>query len=337
MGQRANLILIEGGRTEIFYTHWRANTLDENLFWGPGHSTAFIRSQRPVVDEPLLDDVWAEGGAVLDHDRRVLLLFGGEDLRYEVPLRRLYLKYVRAVWDVRWADEGVCDLADYIGRPRAEVLSRKSRGPSQSLLRIADPLEWTDVVGSFLLDGGLLRFFPMQGHRLELEDLTAGPNLIGATMGRGLEEFHMRKWSTSFPTAGFHIDVLRHTVDFWTGWDAPDAPHRVAERWPGWGVTWHRDRFEFQLQRASGALSFAIEPRDVLIDRLRGILLREHTGSGVDLILDFEAAMGKEGIKVTNINPYSLRDAQLVLPVSTRRDILDRAIQEIESSPSTSH
>ena len=332
MGQRANLILINKGVTEIFYTHWRANTLDENLFWGPQHSTAFIRSQRPVADELLLDEVWAEGGAVLDHDRQVLLLFGGEDIQYEVPLRHLYLQLIRRVWsgwEVRWAHEGVCDLADYIGRPRAEVLSEKNEKTSARLLKLPDPLKWTRTIGSFVLEGGLLRFFPLRGHRLELEDLAAGPKLIEATIGRGLEEFHMSKWSRGFPLGGFHVDTLRRTVEFWTGREAPDAPRRVAQRWPGWDVTWYRDRFEFQLDRSGGALSFSAEPQDVLIERLRQILLRERTTSGVDAMLEFEAAMRKEGHTVTNINPYSLRDAQLVLPIATKREIFEQALREL--------
>ena len=143
----------------------------------------------------------------------------------------------------------------------------------------------------------------------------------------------MAKWCGGFPLGGFHIDTLRKSVEFWTGREAPDAPRRVAGRWPGWDVIWHRDRFEFQIERAGGALSFRVESEDVLIERLRGILLREHTGSGVDAMLDFEAAMRKEGHTVSNINPYSLRDAQLVLPVSTRRDLLDRTLADLPSGP----
>lgn len=69
MGQRANLILVEAGKYQLFYSHWCANTLPRDLFWGPDHAQAFIRIQRPVGDSGWLDDVWAEGGAILDIDR----------------------------------------------------------------------------------------------------------------------------------------------------------------------------------------------------------------------------------------------------------------------------
>ena len=59
MGQRANLILVERGRPVVYYTHWRANTLPRDLFWGPRYALPFFRSQRLIEDGTLLDEVWA--------------------------------------------------------------------------------------------------------------------------------------------------------------------------------------------------------------------------------------------------------------------------------------
>lgn len=50
MGQRPNLILVEGREYRLFYSHWCANTLPRDLFWGPEHAAAFIRIQRAVDD-----------------------------------------------------------------------------------------------------------------------------------------------------------------------------------------------------------------------------------------------------------------------------------------------
>ena len=96
MGHRANLIVVRAGGYDLYYSHWAANTLPRDLFWGPAHALAFARAQRPADD--WLDDVWAEGGAVIDPGARVLRLFGGEDLASDVPLRRLYLRLLAAVY-----------------------------------------------------------------------------------------------------------------------------------------------------------------------------------------------------------------------------------------------
>ncbi len=127
MGQRANLIVVGEADYELYYSHWRANMLNRDLFWGPKHALAFIRPQRSRADgADWLDDVWAEGGALMDPGRCLLLWWGGEDVLHEVPLRRLQLELMANPWqgwDVRWAHEGIADLADHVGVPRAQVLS----------------------------------------------------------------------------------------------------------------------------------------------------------------------------------------------------------------------
>ena len=83
MGQRANLAIGNANNYELFYSHWCANTLPRDLFWGADHALEFISRQRAVSrDDGWLDTVWAEGGAVIDPNDRVLLLFGGEDVLY---------------------------------------------------------------------------------------------------------------------------------------------------------------------------------------------------------------------------------------------------------------
>ena len=103
MGQRANLVLVEDGKYQLFYSHWCANTLPRDLFWGPEHAVAFIRLQRAVDESGWLDDVWAEGGALLDLDRKRCLLYGGEDILYDVPLRRIISNCL-----ARSGRDGVC-------------------------------------------------------------------------------------------------------------------------------------------------------------------------------------------------------------------------------------
>src|SRR3974377_1344796 len=110
MGQRANLVLVENGSHQLFYSHWCANTLPRDLFWGPEHAVAFVRMQREGDESGWLDEVWAGGGAVVDIDKQTLLLFGGEDILYDVPLRRVYLECLARAWNtwtVQWAHEGI--------------------------------------------------------------------------------------------------------------------------------------------------------------------------------------------------------------------------------------
>ena len=55
MGHRANYVVVAGGKRELWYSHWTANSLTRDLFWGPQHALPFIRRQQPT--EEWLDDL----------------------------------------------------------------------------------------------------------------------------------------------------------------------------------------------------------------------------------------------------------------------------------------
>ena len=75
MGQRANLAIGNANGYELYYSHWCANTLPRDLFWGPNHALNFISQQLQVDQtEGWLDTIWAEGGAVIDIETNTFLL-----------------------------------------------------------------------------------------------------------------------------------------------------------------------------------------------------------------------------------------------------------------------
>ncbi|MDB5311507.1 MAG: hypothetical protein JWO38_5709 [Gemmataceae bacterium] len=167
-----------GGGYDLYYSRWAANTLPRDLFWGPAHALAFARAQRPAGDDGWLDDVWAEGGAVIDPVAGGLRLYGGEDLAYDVPLRRLFLALLAAVWDgwdVGWAHEGIAALADYVGHPRDRVLTDSSDEARPPDLSPPAERDWVDLVGSVRLADAAVRLFPLTGDAPD--HLLTGPAL----------------------------------------------------------------------------------------------------------------------------------------------------------------
>jgi hypothetical protein len=324
MGQRANLILLQNRQYRIYYTHWRANTLDRDLFWGPDHATLFARVQKPTDD--WLDEVWAEGGAVIDHDARVLLFYGGEDLLYEIPLRRAYLRALARAWDgwdVRWAYEGIADLADYVGHPRAGVLDPRPR-ERQSPLRFQDVPGWVVLAVSLLDDCGRLRFYTTHDDATDL--LRAGPGVLAqlATAPHH-DRLDLAQFDADFPNNGVHLDPTGRTLDFWLAHPSEEIAPRTAAAWPGWSVTWHRDRYESQLERCRGLLTFPVQDEEKLRARLRESLLLEEKRTGVDVLLNTMEALAKRGEEVTDVNLHATRDAHLTLSAEDRRRILDHA------------
>ena len=99
MGQRANLVIYKNRDWSLYYDHWCANRLDIELFWGPESATEFVKQRSPLDDrDDWLDEVWCEGGALIDHDSQLLLWFGGEDIIYDIPLRRAFLELMTYRW-----------------------------------------------------------------------------------------------------------------------------------------------------------------------------------------------------------------------------------------------
>ncbi len=344
MGQRANILLVRGESQDLFYCHWCANTLDEALFWGPERAVAFARRQEPVDKEGWLDNVWAEGGAVIDEGRRALLLFGGEDILYDIPLRRVFLDLLGLVWEgweVRWAHEGIAEMADRAGLPRERVLDRKGLDRPRRSLDPPELDEWTDLVGSVRLEDGRLRLFPLGGRADEY--LLAGPALLKVAQceadrrpgwlcrllksewcGVARERIDLGEWKCSFPNSGFHIDVPERAVEFWEAHDVPGAPELIASRWPDWRVVWLRDAYETQLERTGELLRFPARLPEELVENLRAVLLRKAAPNHpLSVVAELDREKGGSHIEVSS---SALHHAPQDVPLETREAILNEAL-----------
>jgi hypothetical protein len=116
MGNRANYVLIEEGHHQIYFSRWGAPTIPSVLLSGPVATIAFVRALTP--DDEILDEVWAEGGMLLDIDNRRLRFFGGVKVASAPYLQRPLLRVLRRLWpgwSVEWALLGIADLALGLG------------------------------------------------------------------------------------------------------------------------------------------------------------------------------------------------------------------------------
>lgn len=336
MGEPVNLVVIERGNVELYYSHWGAPALPRNMFWGPEQAVPIIRRQdlqRPwvtprrgdYIDAPIgrwanedgwLDSQLAEGAALVDCDRQVLLLFGGCDLRSHVPLRRLYLELLAHVWSgwqVRWTCEGIAEIADYLEYPRNNVIYDDINGyplwaygdyaeedldldspPSCSLRPCEDEhggINWDylTTIGSTAFPGGALRF-----HALSADDgpgryLIHGAALLGEAEHRpGLAKLHLdevmdKDWNWGLLKGGFHIDIPSREVHFWTGCDVAGVPRRIIEAWPEWTVCWHQDCFESQLALTGSLLRLPLPSRESLeVQIFEYLFFEDLHGSRID-------------------------------------------------------
>lgn len=331
MGQRANLIIVKNGTYDLYYSHWCANVLPEELFWGVEHALQFIRIQTKADKETgWLDEVWAEGGAVIDLDKKVFLLYGGEDIAQDIPLRRMYLQLLAQVWhgwEIKWAYEGIADLADYVGYPTAKVL----KPTEEKSVVLCPPAEkdWLTIIASVRFIDSCTLLFPLDG--IMEGGLCYGSrvvDMIDRTFGQ--KEIILSEWTTTFPQGGFHIDIPEQTLDYWLAAGVPGLLTRLRQKWQGWKVNWHRDCFESHIAQTQGKIVVQNRTWEETAETLRCILLKEIHYDPVDSILKFAGRFSPG--QTIQVNSYALSNPTCELENGTREEIFERALQGLIGS-----
>jgi hypothetical protein len=202
MGNRANIVVVEHHDWQLYYSHWAGGRIIDALIGGPDLALRYARSLRPCVRSEWVDPVWADGGAVIDLDRRRLLFFGDE-LMVEMPQRRALLTVLAELWpgyEVGWAYDGTIELAGYVGAPLHECTWDK-----RLTLRLARDRNTLCHLVSVVNAAGDLRMWPLWWN---LGKAWLGPELLGALPGRGVTRLVLNK----IPEGGVHIDVNRNTM-----------------------------------------------------------------------------------------------------------------------------
>jgi hypothetical protein len=88
--------------------HWAGCRILDALIGGPELALQYVQSLRPCAKDQWVDPLWADGGTVVDLDRRRVLFFGDE-LMVEMAERRALMSVLAQVWPdyaICWAYDG---------------------------------------------------------------------------------------------------------------------------------------------------------------------------------------------------------------------------------------
>lgn len=329
MGQRANLILVRDGEYKLYYSHWCANTLDCDLFWGPEETQAFIERQEPT--EEWLDDRWSEGGVIMDFDQKILLWYGGEDIMYDIPLRRKLFALMQPLWngwELRWANAGIVDMAKYLNFPLDQVRTVEYSTKLETSIRPQPIGGFIRTIASIVLPNGELRIFPL--HEDFHKCLLKGPSVIQLfDLEWGQKELRVAEWCEDFPDQGFHLDTRLKTLDIWYAGADADIISHVKKCWPDWKVTDLADQYEVQSRLTGNAVIFEEKPKAVLNLELKKMLLSTSTSSSAETIKFITIYYESLGKKV-EVNPHALIDHPQEMPLNTREAKFEYALSQIE-------
>lgn len=300
MGARANYVIIEGGAIDIYYSHWGAMDVPAVVVDGPVATRAYIRDEAPTTDS-LMDDIWAEGGILLDMDRRALLFFGGENIRFSPPWQRILLHMMRPIWQgwsIAWAARGIVDIASYPGLAEslhidpASLIQRKKRIIEQAYTetKIRTPHEkpwvytvitvkWEDGrVGDYTFDSAL------DGY------LLFGPDLLVIVREREPDALPREEGSGAItyfdaldqdPREGAYINIESRTI--WVMHDNPlysATTERIEQVWPGWRVNEQFEGLGRQVALSGRSSTLVAAPYNQVEKEMVGDLIIDHGEDG---------------------------------------------------------
>ena len=117
MGNRANFVIVKDQDWQLYYSHWGGCRMLDALIGGPELALRYAASLRRCEKDEWCDPKWADGGALIDLDRRRVLFFG-EPLMVEMNERRALMSVLATVWpgyEICWAYDGTEELAGYVG------------------------------------------------------------------------------------------------------------------------------------------------------------------------------------------------------------------------------
>ena len=319
MGHRANYVVRQAGKVELFYSHWGALHILRDLFWGPDTAARMIHASEPT--DGLLDDVWCEGAALIDHDSHHLQVYGVEcGGGWDERLLLLELYHLTwPGWRTEYATGGIGQIAVAIGIDpapltrgmRVEPMDEEEIGPydpeghyQAALLTSHEPVGYTDrLVG---------------GDVLEL--LAAGPSILDK----------VRSLPTVDPTAkevrehiggGAVIDAGNRIVSFFTSDERWRPEDQIATSWPGWSVCQQHEGLRFHFKETNRSPP---PPDPACADRVLAFLGGSEF-DGVELMKRAVAYMQQDSPGEMQVNPSALEHAKAEIGISRRMDTLRRA------------
>ncbi|MFJ1805624.1 MULTISPECIES: hypothetical protein [unclassified Streptomyces] len=259
MGARAQYVVVENGAWQRYYSHWAANRVVDDLLPGPAAATRCFRANREL--DEWLDDVWCEGAALVDHDRRILLWFAFADSWSDHLAARAVLARTWPGWDVRFAHDGMGDLTHHLGLGRD-----LTRPPGwfetfePSWFADTENSEPWSVVSLRLPDGSVRAW---GSGREPIEHVADGPGLIDLLVASSATPP-----LTDMPYGGVHFEPQARAVSLWAVQTVAGIHNWPLSGWENWVLDFRGDDHTQQAGLLSADFPFPQPPLVAALRRL---------------------------------------------------------------------
>jgi hypothetical protein len=213
------------------------------LIAGPDMAERYILAQE--VGKFWTDELWADGGLVLDLAERRLLFFG-EELMTTMNERRAMFEVLAITWpgySISWTYDATAEIAAYVD---ASFPMRDK--PSRPELKLADDTAHMHHLVTVVGDDGALRAWPLWWGS---SAAWHGPQLLSMLPGPGQHALELGM----LPESGIHVDVADKTLGLWLTNPVPGLFRWLAQLWPGWRIEQWDDRYEEHLLRCGPSIT----------------------------------------------------------------------------------
>jgi hypothetical protein len=318
MGARAQYVVVAGGAWQRYYSHWAAGRVVDDVLPGPAAATRCFRANREI--DEWLDDVWCEGAALVDHDRRILLWFAFADSWADHMAARAVLARTWPGWDVRFAHDGMGDLTHHLG------LGRDLTRPP-GWFEIFEPSWFADTestepcsVVSLRLPDGRVRAWG--SGRKPVEHVADGPGLIDLLVASPTTPP-----PTEMPYGGAHFDPQTRTVSLWAVQPVAGIHNWPLPGWENWTLDFRGDDHTQQARLLPTDFPFPQSPLTAALRRLSDGLNTPLPDNG-PLLARAMAAPGPEGTTPV-VNPAALTPHEPADPTPAELTALRTALDAL--------
>ncbi|WP_445170354.1 hypothetical protein ACTXG7_14145 [Mycolicibacterium sp. Dal123E01] len=228
---------------QLRYAHWAGCRLLDALIAGPAMAKSYILAQQD--GEFWTDELWADGGLVLDLVERRLVFFG-EEIMTTMNERRAIFEVLAILWpgySISWAYDATAEIAAYVHH---DLLVRDE--PSQPELILAEDTSRLHHLVTVVGDDGAFRAWPLWWGS---SGAWRGPQLVDMLPGVGRSTLSLH----TIPESGIHVDVPDMTLGVWLTNPIPGLFRWLPQLWPGWHIDCWDDRYEEHLFRCGPAIT----------------------------------------------------------------------------------
>ncbi|MFI2841554.1 hypothetical protein [Mycolicibacterium sp. PDY-3] len=225
MGNRANIVLVDHDGWQLRYAHWAGCRMLDALLAGPEMAVRYIRDQQ--TSDFWTDELWADGGLLLDLTEHRLLFFG-EELMATMNERRAMFEVLVLLWPgytISWAYGATAEIAAYVG---AQASLRDM--PSEPELTLAEDTGRLHHLVTVIDRIGRVRAWPLWWGS---SAAWLGPDLLDSLPGPGEPALQLGV----IPESGVYVNVPNKTLGVWMTRPVPGLVAMVATT-----VAWVADR-----------------------------------------------------------------------------------------------